>query len=536
MGCSIDYSQPSAIWETILRYLRSILKFSSPRHFNSILHMYGLNEAAHTIPITGCRSLYRGFSETKIPERVTETRSMHRGFATTDDAIDSRATLLLEEIHRVRHNYDGHDLIESNMLQSVEQTFEVDDYLRALESEVDRLLRSQAMTKRYRNPANHLESQIETHCRACDSNPCKWSPYCDAEVLARRRKQLFGGIKSANDRTKQQISEEILSISAKINLASVDKELHEAYAAKDDETIAVRSIHGFPATLNRADAIAALEHEHNRHVGSIVAKNVVDDILRWMLDGWYFGQYSQPSTSTSLSDPPPLFVKRGSLIEKANDVQMHSNSAAPNSMALQEEKRANLASMQTTTKYALFSITFSYFRALHLVRQQKEVFAMSCSKPQLSNERMKMIQEHKNFIERQQRIQYFMRMAKKGEEMKLQRIEQKRMEERRISQFENMKKLAMNRLAAVIQRVYRGYLARKTVENLRHEQQKADLAVVFFNGCATEIMRVWRGYCGRRDTERLRREMAEFLFILREREAGVEEEEFAMQLQSLDQA
>ena len=508
----------------------------------------------HTIPLTGRRSLYRGFcSETNTPETVrssdgdlnaretfsrpmTGQRSMYGGFAATDEElhatnVDSRATLLLEEIHRVRHNYGDHDLIESNMLQRVEQTFEVEDYLRALTDEVDRLLRSQEMTKRYCNPMNSLESQNEKHCRTCDSSPCKWSPYCDAEALARRRKQLFGEIKSADNRTKRQISEEIQSISAKLKLTLVDKELHDAYNSNDDETITVRSIHGFPATLNRADAVAALEHEHNRHVGSIVAKSVVDDILRWMLDGWYFGQYSQPSSS--LSNPHPSFVKRGSLIEKANDIQIQSNSAALNSLALQEEKRAKLSSMQTTTKYALFCITFSYFRALHLVRQQKEAFSLSRSKPPLSNERMKMIQEHKNCVERQQRMQYFMRKAKKGEEMKLQREEQKRMEERRISQFENKNRLAMNRLAAVVQRVYRGYLGRKTAENLRHEQQRADLAIVFLNGCATEITRIWRGYCGRRDTERLRREMAEFLFLIREREAGEEEEEFAMQLQSL---
>ena len=86
---------------------------------------------------------------------------MYRGFAdaTSSDVdvelnetdIDSRATHLLEEIHRVRRNYGENDIVESNILQQVEQTFEAEDYLRALESEVDRLLRSQAMTKRHRS-------------------------------------------------------------------------------------------------------------------------------------------------------------------------------------------------------------------------------------------------------------------------------------------------------------------------------------------------------------------------------------------------
>jgi len=478
-----------------------------------------------TIPITGRRSLYSGFANATSSDVDVELNE-------TD--IDSRATHLLEEIHRVRHNYGDNDLVESNMLQQVEQTFEAEDYLRALESEVDRLLRSQAMTKRHRSSTggvNYLECQNDKHCRACNSSPCKWSPHCDSDALAKRRKALFGEIKSVDDRRKRQISEEIQVISAKLKLTLVDTELHEAYAANDNETITVRSIHGFPATLNRVDAIAALEHEHNRHVGSIVVKKVVDDVLIWMLDGWYFGQYSKPSSS--LSNPPPSFVKRGSLLEKANDIQMHSNAAALNSLALHEEKKAKLASMQTTTKYALFCITFSYFRALHLVRQQKEAFSLSRSKPPLSNERMKMIQEHKNCVGRQQRLEYYMRKARVGEERKLQRIEQERSEKRRISQFEDMNRLAMNRLAAIVQRVYRGYLGRKSVENLRLERQKAALALVFLNDCATEIERAWRGYCGRRDAERLRREMAEFLFLLRRQEAAAEEDEFVIQLQSV---
>lgn len=504
-----------------------------------------------TIPITGRRSLYRGFSDTKTPvervhssatkssptPRITENRSMHRVDVEVNGTdVDSRATLLLQEIHRIKENYDEHDFVESKMLQSVDQRFDAGDYLRALESEVYQILRSQAMTKRYRVPANgakYLEGPDDKHCRACNSSPCKWSPYCDADFNAKRRKALFREIKSADDHTKKKISEEIQGISAKLKLTLIDKELHEAYAANVDEKITVRSIHGFPAIFNRADAIAALEHEHNRHVGSMVAKRVVDDILVWMLNGWYFGQYSEPSSS--ISNEPPSFVQRGSLLEKANDIQMHSNSADLNSLALQEEKRVKLANMQTTTKYALFCITFSYFRALHLVRQQKEAFSLSRSKPQLSNERKKMIQEHKNCVERQQRIQYFMRKAKVGEERKRLRIEHERSEKRRISQFEDMNRLAMNRLAAVVQRVYRGYLGRKKVKNLQREQQNAESALVFLNECATEIERAWRGYCGRRDALRLRREMAEFLFLLREREAGAEEAEFAIQLQSSSQ-
>ena len=477
-----------------------------------------------TIPISGRRSLYRGFAAARSSDAELK-------FIDEND-IDSRAILLLEEIDRFRHKDDHDDgIVESSMLQQVEQTFAAEDYLLALEFEVDRLLLRQATTKRYRNPAtNYLESQNDKRCRACNSNPCSWSPYCDTDALAKRRKALFREMKSVDDHTKKKITDEIQIIGVKIKLSTVDKELHDVYAANDDEAITIKSIHGFPVTLNRLDAIAALEHEHNRHVGSITAQKVVDGILSWMLDGWYFGKYSQPSSS--LSNPPASFVNEGSLFEKANDIQMHSNAVALNSSARKEENRAKLASMATTTKYALFCITFSYFRALHLVRQQKVAFSLSRSKPQLSDERMKMIQEHKNCVDRQQRIDYFMRKARVGEERKWQRVELERFEKERISQFTDMNRLAMQRLASNVQRVYRGYLGRKIVEQLKIDEEAVKSAEVFLNECATEIGRAWRGYCGRRDAERLRRDMAEFLFVLREQEAKTEEEEFAIQSSS----
>ena len=157
---------------------------------------------------------------------------------------------------------------------------------------------------------------------------------------------------------------------------------------------------------------------------------------------------------------------------------------------------------------------------------------MSRSKPQLSDERMKMIQEHKNCVDRQQRIDYFMRKARVGEERKWQRVELERFEKERISQFTDMNRLAMQRLASNVQRVYRGYLGRKIVEQLKIDEEAVKSAEVFLNECATEIGRAWRGYCGRRDAERLRRDMAEFLFVLREQEAKTEEEEFAIQSSS----
>jgi len=161
------------------------------------------------------------------------------------------------------------------------------------------------------------------------------------------------------------------------------------------------------------------------------------------------------------------------------------------------------------------------------VRQQKEVLCQR-SLP-ISEERMQMIQEHKNFVARQQRIALFTRKARIGYERKQQRQERQRLEKKRIREWEDKTRLAMQRLAATVQRIYRGYIGRKTVKNLKLEKQKAEWAIAFLNSCATEIERTWRGSCGRRDAKRLRKEMSEFMFAIRAKEAEAEEDEFAKQ-------
>lgn len=91
---------------------------------------------------------------------------------------------------------------------------------------------------------------------------------------------------------------------------------------------------------------------------------VIDDILQWMLDGWYFGQSSSQQPSTTTLQIKPSSVQRGSLLAKANTVQTHSNAvaAALNASSQREEQKAKLEAMQTTTKYGLFCLTFSVSR------------------------------------------------------------------------------------------------------------------------------------------------------------------------------
>ena len=77
-----------------------------------------------------------------------------------------------------------------------------------------------------------------------------------------------------------------------------------------------------------------------------------------------------------------------------------------------------------------------------------------------------------------------------------------------------------------MQRVWRGYVGRKTALVLAEQQQRIAYEEALRNNSVTNIARIWRGYCGRIDAGYLRAEMAKFLFDIRQEEARDEEEEY----------
>ncbi len=301
---------------------------------------------------------------------IIDSRYTNNAATIHDEDIDARCKLLLAEIDRIctattiSSGRPNNLQVESSLLHKVEQSYDADDYLRSLNTEIDQLVISQATTTN--NTASRHRSSNNNNCAAdkIENEGCPWTPYCDEDALAIRRKALFREIQNANDDRQTEISKEIQTITQQIKVARVDKELHDAYLANDEEEITVTSIHGFPVALSRNDAIAALERERDKHLGALMTVDVIEDILQWMLDGWYFGQSSSQESSTTTLQIKPSSVQRGSLLAKANTVQTHSNAvaAALNSSSQREEQKAKLETMQTTTKYGLFCLTFSVSR------------------------------------------------------------------------------------------------------------------------------------------------------------------------------
>ena len=416
-----------------------------------------------TISTDGCRKTYGGFLSNNNASIATLPTS-----TLTSIEIEERCQIVLAEIDRCT-NHTGRYIESSILHNDVPQTFVPSELCIELEEELDRLL-TETILREERIFTTTTTSDIPTNdvnlpmvdpnsCLACNSSACTWKPFCNADTLSRRKKQLYRELKSSekqkNAKTLQSIvarsslnggettfirsdlikelSDEIHEIDTKLSLAQIDSELHDAYACQDD-SITIRSIHGYDMTVKRRDGILALEHEHNRHIANLVSTEIVEGILEWMLEGWYFGERNTKDKRVLSVEDDSFHEQRGSLMDKASSVQMISNSDALLEARRNDSTKEDLHNTETTMKYGLFCLTFAYFRALHVVRKEKATWNGSkdlCSLrsgPAISKEKKKMIQEEKKAEYRRNRIELYMEKARVGEERKLQRLEMERLE------------------------------------------------------------------------------------------------------------
>lgn len=229
----------------------------------------------------------------------------------TSEEIDSKCKIVLAEIDRCKTT---EKYIESSVLHSVPQTFVPNELRVDLEAELDRLLteqilREECLPATTASATERLEDNASTAhdpdvCLACTGH-CTWNPVCDANILSQRRKELYRELKSCEKSTAKtvqsivartahnggetkftrkdliiELSDEIHEIDSRLKLARIDEELHRTFACTN-ESVTIRSIHGYDMTVKRRDGILALEHEHNRHVAGLVSREIVDKILEW---------------------------------------------------------------------------------------------------------------------------------------------------------------------------------------------------------------------------------------------------------------
>ena len=287
------------------------------------------------------------------------------------------------------------------------------------------------------------------YCLACNTSACEWKPLCDVNALTKCKKELYSELtiaqkhqgkktirctiaRSMLNRGESQfvpselikeLSDKIEKIEKAIKLCSIDEELH-AVVGTVSKSVMVQSIHGFPTTVSRENAVSALEFQHCRLIASAMAAETIESILNWMLEGWYFGQCdnSHNQIDGSLQDETPSFEERGTLRSKANNIQLCSDADTVHSANAKKDNDDDLNRIETSLWYGIFCLTFMYFRALHLVHYEKETWSGAnnvvtmAKRVSINPERMKIIEEARNAELRQTRLDDAMKKARRGEE------------------------------------------------------------------------------------------------------------------------
>jgi hypothetical protein len=360
------------------------------------------------------------------------------------------------------------------------------------------------------------------------------------------------------------------ALDTQIRLNGVDKELHDSYATRK-EYMEVKCLHGFRTLLWTSNARRALEREHNKLCATVVAGEIVNDILLNMLEGWYFGEresnftvagfvpsinkdgivragrdqlVAQKSLEQRQAEKDEQLAKglpvaeaaRGTPHEKAQPIEKQAQWQLSNEKVVKkgDARDQELDFTENTLRFGIFCITFMYFRAMSLLKREQQSWSGqgdaigidTDTGKVLSAERRRMQDEARRAEERARKMEQAMGRAKVGEERKRLREEKEKAEAAAKLHEKVRREKREKEAAAVLERTYRGHLGRKAAR--RWAMKKAELSAMnaLMNASAITMQRVWRGYMGRLRASEVRMEMAEFIAMIRMEEAAADEEEY----------
>jgi len=327
-------------------------------------------------------------------------------------------------------------------------------------------------------------------------------------------------------------------------------------------------LHGYAMMLWTNNARQALQARQSRLVAYAVAKDAIDDILDWMLEGWFFGERE---SSYNILGNVPTIKKDGPIKSGQDQFQgvgaaiskiKKRNDAIKKGVVLDESRRGlmiekskeveedaqlrlvtlkvardgnahehNLNETESTLKFGLFMLTLMYFRAMVFLRRDKKSFSgedddVSNTKGKgklLTNERMKMLSEESRAVARKKKVDAVLQRSKVGEQRKRDREAAERREAIfRLQAIVKRQKLEVDSICS-IQRVFRGHIGRKAAR--RWALKRAELGAMneLLNASSTCLQRVFRGYSARSYAVKKRMEMAQFIALMRAQEAASDE-------------
>ncbi|CAM9235500.1 unnamed protein product, partial [Ectocarpus fasciculatus] len=443
-------------------------------------------------------------------------------------------------------------------------------------------------------------------CLACRSPMCQWKPTCDEEVLKLRVRELVaelervrseidgeifvsevaigaqlggGNVYRRNDLV-EELTNEQRELERRIHLNQIDKELHDCFKTRK-EYVEVKYLHGYSTVLWTNNARKALSARQSRLVALNTAHEVIDEILDWMLDGWYFGERESNSSVTGyvpsikkdgmlrpgqdqvLAAPAALEKVKARLEAKKKGIVTatamrgrRSEKLAPIMLSAElkklEKKVAKVGSdhwhmlneTESTIRFGLFMLTFMYFRAMAFLGREKRSWSgaddavggnstagsvdanISGSAIRMTDERRSMLDEEHRITNRKKKMDQIMARARVGEARKKAREEnEKREAALKLQEIVRRQKLELASVG-LIQRAYRGHIGRKAASRWALKRAEMNALHIIMNSAATCLQRIWRGYLARVLAVETRAEMAYFIALMRAEESAHDEEEY----------
>lgn len=435
-------------------------------------------------------------------------------------------------------------------------------------------------------------------CFACRQRTCEWKSSIEYDKITARRQAIsdelvyvrmhpdikvlesyvpLSSSRGGNPHFRREdllheLTWEDTQLAMRMQLNALDRELHDAFATTK-EYMEVKALHSYPTMMWTNNARRALDREHNRYVAMVVASDIVDDALDWMLEGWHFGEresnFSVAGYVPSLR--PDGFVRAGTdqvLAQAAAEnraaerIAAEREGAPPQEAAISGSPRSKAAAIEAgcqfrlgtekvvkagsereqhldfterTLKFGLFSITLMFFRAMSLVQREKESWSgmhdaiggeESADRIPPTDERRKLRREQQKQDERQKKLGKALARAKVGEERTRRRIEKERAEAARKLHEKVRREKRELQACGQLQAFYRGHLGRKAARRWAIKRAELEAMNALMTASAITIERVFRGYMGRIAASVARMEMAEFISMIRMEEAAADEDEY----------
>jgi hypothetical protein len=291
-----------------------------------------------------------------------------------------------------------------------------------------------------------------------------------------------------------------------LRLSEVDAELHAAWKELGPYMEST-ALHGYATMLWTNDARQALDAAHNRLVAELVSRSIVSDIMDWMHEGWLFGETEVKSGKAGSVTGAVVVKSKGKSEAQVAEEEIYLRSitlprgqegSAWNSTGEKVVKQGDshdvaISENERAVRFGLFLVTVMYFRAMHLMQQQRRAKMLLISRQPFSSTEPPT-----------GALVMHVTPTQAGFHRSKRRMQEEREEARAHASHTVLREKRERTSVACLQRVTRGWLGRRVAQKWHTHLLEQNAASALLSAASIAVQRVWRGYLGRRRAYKVR--------------------------------